>query len=616
MTDEPDKVELETPDLAAEYRAALAQLFPGVLEDGVLEAGKLGELLDTPVAQMPDARERYGLQWAGKQEAVRSLLTPSRGTLVPDLEESIEFDTAKNVFIEGDSLEVLKLLQKGYNDKIKLIYIDPPYNTGTDFVYNDDFSDGLRGYLSYTGQLDDGGNRKSTSVDKSGRRHSRWLAMMYPRLLLARNLLSQDGYIFVSISDVEVANLRGVLDEVFGEENFVECFVWQSIFRPSNMSKRVRRNAEYVLCYQRAETADAEFIERFEDPKGEASLTQNNNSVRSLTFPRGCLDVKLPDGVYPAGVVGEVELETDLKVNQGRNSTDLRIAGRFKWSQQYLDDEIAKGAYLAIKTSTFIPYYRKDYQQTALRPTKLLPRDLVGDVLQANAELDRIGLGGVFDYPKPTSLVRMLMTLVGVGDGETVLDFFAGSGTTAHAVAIENATDGGQRRVISVNLPEATPEGSEAQKAGFDTVSAITRARLHWVSANVKGAATLGLKVCALDKSNFLAPTEGEELDLSDFTLAWTEKNWDSIAVEVLLKEGVAFDETWVRHKVAGAEVVISDGVAVVLSDKVDNALVEGVLKLATRVVVFLEDGFAGADAVKANAVTNARNAGITLKTV
>ena len=185
MTDEPDKVDLETPDLAADYRAALAALFPGVLADGVLDATKLGELLDTPVAQVPDGREGYGIQWAGKAEAVRSLLTPSRGTLVPDMEHSVDFDNAENLFIEGDNLEILKILQKGYNDQIKLIYIDPPYNTGNDFVYKDDFSDGLRGYLEYTGQLDDAGNRLSTDVDAGGRRHSRWLSMMYPRLVLA-----------------------------------------------------------------------------------------------------------------------------------------------------------------------------------------------------------------------------------------------------------------------------------------------------------------------------------------------------------------------------------------------------------------------------------------------
>lgn len=223
--DEPESVELSTPEIAAARREVLRTLLPGVIADGVLDTASLGEQLDIPVTGPIDGRERFGLMWAGKQEAIRSLLTPSRGTLVPDLERSVDFDNAKNVFIEGDNLEVLKLLQKAYNDKIKLIYIDPPYNTGNDFVYNDDFSDGLRGYLEYTGQLDEEGNRISASSEISGRRHSRWLSMMYPRLVLARNLLTQDGVLAVSIDDNEFANLRIMLDEVFGSENFLNTFV-------------------------------------------------------------------------------------------------------------------------------------------------------------------------------------------------------------------------------------------------------------------------------------------------------------------------------------------------------------------------------------------------------
>lgn len=236
MLDEPEAVDLSTPDIAAANRRALKALLPGVIADGVLHATSLGELLDIPVTAPVDARERFGLMWAGKHEAVRSLLTPSRATLVPDLERSVDFDTARNVFIEGDNLEVLKLLQKAYNDKIKLIYIDPPYNTGNDFVYNDDFSNGLRGYLAYTGQLDQEGNRTSASSETSGRRHSRWLSMMYPRLVLARNLLTQDGVLAVSIDDNEYANLRTILDEVFGSENFLNAFVWVSNIKGRQIS--------------------------------------------------------------------------------------------------------------------------------------------------------------------------------------------------------------------------------------------------------------------------------------------------------------------------------------------------------------------------------------------
>ena len=223
-----------------------------MLDDGVLDVGRLSELLGAEVTEVPDGRERYGLQFAGKREALRSLLTPSHGTLVPDPAHSIDFDTARNVFVEGDNLEVLKLLQKAYIDRVKLIYIDPPYNTGNDFIYHDDFRDGLRGYLSYTGQVDADGNRMSSNTDVSGRRHSRWLSMIYPRLVLARNLLTPDGVIAISIDDNEVANLRSVLDEVFGPENFVNTFVWVSNLKGRQISgSGAAGTKEYIHVYAR-----------------------------------------------------------------------------------------------------------------------------------------------------------------------------------------------------------------------------------------------------------------------------------------------------------------------------------------------------------------------------
>jgi adenine-specific DNA-methyltransferase len=617
--EEPGSVDLSTLDLAAGKRAALEELFPGVLADGVLDAARLGELLDTPVTAPAEGRERFGLMWAGKQDAVRSLLTPSWAALVPAFDKSIGFETAENVFIEGDNLEVLKLLQKAYNDKIKFIYIDPPYNTGNDFVYNDDLSDGLRGYLQFTGQLDEEGKRTSASAELLGRRHSRWLSMMYPRLVLARNLLSHDGFFFVSINDLEAAPLRLMCDEIFGEENFIEAFFWQSIFRPSNMSRRVRRNAEYILCYRRNAADDFELVERLEDPKGEASLTQNNNAVRTLCFPAGSLVVKLADGRYPRGAVGDVELVDDLVVAAGRSAEDFRIAGRFKWSQEYLDQEIEKGVYLAIKTKTFIPYYRKDYQRTALRPTKILPRDLVGDVLQANAEVSKTLGEGIFEYPKPTSLIRFLMRMVGVSDDELVLDFFAGSGTTAHAVMLENEADGGSRRSISVNLPEPIDESSAAGSAGLRTVSDITRARIVGSMEGIESAKSQGLRAFELKESHFFTPADGPRddiLNLSPRTIRDAEVNLDALAGEVLLKEGVALDAAWERHSVGDAEVIIAEGVAIVLSLEITDDVVTGAIGLEPRVLVFLEDGFAGKDAVKANAFTNARNLGITMKTV
>jgi adenine-specific DNA-methyltransferase len=602
MTDEPDKVDLETPGLAAENRAELSALFPGLLDDGVLDAAKLGELLDIPVAQVPDGRERYGLQWAGRHDAVRSLLTPSRGALSPDAETSLGFDTARNVFIEGDNLEVLKLLQKAYNDRVKVIFIDPPYNTGNDFVYKDDFADGLSGYLRYTGQLDEEGNRVSTDVDAGGRRHSRWLSMMYPRLVLARNLLREDGAIFVAIDDNEGANLRLLMDEIFGAENFLANVVWKHTQQSKNDEPYFSRHWNSILAYRRSAELEGWALPR----------TDNHN--KAYRNPDGD-----PKGPWRSGDVRSPSARPTLRYNIETPSGGIiePPANGWRWSRESVEEKIATGEIIFSDDETRI--IRKIYlaDQGGRTPENVWDGQEIGVTRDANREIQEIFGSTVFDTPKPTGLIRRVLQLATKADsGDLVLDFFAGSGSTAHAVALQNADDGGRRRVISVNIPEETAEGSEARRAGYETVSAITLARLQWVNKNVEGAQAAGLKVFSLSQSNFRATVEGEEIDLADMTLAWEDTDWQAVAAEVLLKEGVPLDEKWRRHELAGTEVVVADGVAVVLSDKVDNALVDAILKLAPRVVVFMEDGFAGADAVKANAFTNAKNAGITMKTV
>jgi len=594
MSDETVKVQLETPDLAAKNRAALSALFPGILDDGVIDAAKLGELLDTPVAQAPEGRERYGLQWAGKQEAVRSLLAQGRGALAPDVQASIGFDTASNVFIEGDNLEVLKLLQKAYNDKVRLIYIDPPYNTTNDFVYNDDFSDGLRRYLEYSGQVDDEGNRTSASAETAGRRHSRWLSMMYPRLVLARNLLSQDGVLFVSIDDIEVAGLTLLLKEVFGEENFVASLVHQRA-KGGGQAKNVIKGHDYVLCVAR----NLAMMPALLRPK---VVQQQVVTIDGIEYLKNDDVVRRSFGKYDKTQDRRCfyeELEQIKGPEKKREVDDLIVAGKlflepFRDTGMTVIYELTPVADAASKVYSIIKALSEEGKK----------------------DLEALGMPGLFDYPKSVEFMRQIVEAACLTDREAlVLDFFAGSGTTAQAVHEVNAADNGSRRWMLVNLPEPTAEGSAARVAGYERVSEVTLARIRAVGA-IPAGRELTLRAFRLDQSNFRAVVQGEEIDLSDSTLAWEETDWHAIAAEILLKEGIPLDEKWAHHEVSGAEVVFADGVAIVLSDKIDNALVEGALKLAPRVVVFMEDGFAGADAVKANAFTNAKNAGITMKTV
>ena len=619
MTDEPGKVALETPDLASDNRAVIEALLPGVIQDGVLDPARLAEQLDIPLAEVPDGRERYGLQWAGKNEAIKSLLAPSLGALIPDVGASVDFDNARNVFIEGDNLEVLKLLQKAYNDEIKVIYIDPPYNTGKgDFVYEDDFSDPLAAYLRFSGQLDEEGKRLSSTAETGGRRHSRWLSMMYPRLVLARNLLTQDGVIFISIDDNEVAQLRLMLDEIFGPENFVENYVWESTFRPDNSSGVERENAQHVLCYARNRSGLSRLVGAQKRTEGLPSLTMSKMAIVTVVLRPEFLDMGVADGTYGPGDMGAgYSLEDKVTVKDGLATSPFRLTGHIKWSQKYIDEQAAAGTRIVIKSATFVPYSKKQ-STAALPPTTLLPRSEVGDILAANAELR--GLFGEipFNHPKPTSLISYLVRAVTSEDKSArVLDFFAGSGTTAHAVALLNAADNGARRVISVNIPEPTPAGGPARAFGYDVVSQVTLARIEKVLETVAGADQLGLRVYRLGESSFDTGSAREgQLNLSPTTLRDADADIYTIAAEVLIKEGVPLDAPWTEHQFDDVAVQVSSDVAVACGSAINEAVAEKILDLDARIVVLLEDDLAGKDALKANIFTNARNRGITLKTV
>lgn len=636
MADDIYETPSTTPNFQTELAAQLADLIPEAIADGKVDVEKLKELLDGDVA---DGSERFGLFWPGKKRALRAAQEPTTATLKPDFENSKDWDATQNVFIEGDNLEVLKILQKHYHAKIKMIYIDPPYNTGKDFVYPDNYKEGLDTYLEWTRQVNEEGKKVTTNAETEGRYHSNWLNMMYPRLKLARNLLADDGLIFVSISDAEHAQLYRLLVELFGEGNFIETFVWQSIFRPSNMSRRVRRNAEYILCFAKDSDRVGEFIERLEAPKGEPSLTQNNNSVRPLEFPEGSLVVKLPDGTYPAGEFGEIRLESPLIVEAGVNAAPVRMSGRFKWSQSYLNEEIAKGVHLVIKTKTFIPYYRKDYQETSLRPTKILPRDLVGDVLQANAELDGLNLRGIFDYPKPTSLVGQLAKMIGLKEDDIFLDFFAGSASAGDALMRLNSEDRGSRRYILVQLPEPTAKGSQAEGAGFRTIADVARARLDRAGEHVRKSLSpesppqldIGYRAYKLVDTNFAKwrlSSDVEEDTLQQHLLslrdsATDDASADDLLTEILLKQGYSLTEAVAPAEIGGLDIRLvrdRDGDIAVLAYLNEHvkptleqlrALVD---ESPTRIIV-LEDAFQGDDELKTNLTQLAKSKGIELWT-
>jgi adenine-specific DNA-methyltransferase len=604
MSNEPERVELTTPDLAAESRAAFEGLFPGVIADGVLDTARLGELLDVQVSAAPDGAERFGLMWSGRQDAVRSLLSVSRAALIPEFDRSISFQEAEHVFVEGDKLEVLKLLQKAYNDRVKLIYIDPPYNTGSnDFLYPDDFSDALRAYLEFTGQVDSAGNRTSANADTLGRRHSRWLSMMYPRLVLARNLLTQDGVLFVSIDDNEVANLRELMDEVFGSENFVASVIWHKVHTLKNTARHFSEDHDYILVYARnaevwapnplprTEEQDERYTNPDDDPRG--PWISGPIQARNY-YSKGLYPITTPSG----------------RVIEGPPSGSY-----WRYSRQTFDELVADGRIWWGHGGANVPRIKRFLTEmvSGRVPQTIWPYSEVGHNQHAKQELlKRVTFDSsesVFDTPKPTRLIRRMLTLATDPEShDIVLDFFAGSGSTADAVLQQNAEDGGNRQFVAVQLPQPTGHGDYA------AVSDITRARIAAAVAETKPR---GLRCFRLGASNFRDGSSAREdlLALHESTLDGGSPI-ESVVAEVLLKEGVSLDARWERDMAGGVSVITADGVSVVTSLEITDEVASDALALGSRVVVFLEDGFAGADAVKANVVTNAKNLGITLKTV
>lgn len=561
-------------DMAASNLAQLKALFPDVVTEGpqgpAVNVEALRELVGEKV--LAPGEGRYGLDWHGKRTARQLALTPSAGTLRPVAAQSVEGDTSANLMIEGDNLEVLKLLQRSYAGQVKLIYIDPPYNTGKDFVYPDNFQDSIGHYQALTGQVHNG-VPLSSNVETSGRFHTDWLNMMYPRLKLAHALLEPDGVIFVSIDQGEVGNLRLLLDEIFGEENFVNQFSWVRTRTPAALSQKTKNVVEYVLCYERSRTAQPLLgIEK--TAQSANTLLNQPNAVGVLEFPAG-LETGMADGTLVPGTYGSssygVELLDRVQVRDGRFQSPFRLQARFRWSQAYLDAQLASGTRVRIASNKLLPSYEKDgYGREAL-PNLIDDTVGVGTNELAGAELETLMGARVFSYPKPLSLLRYLVNSCTSGD-DLVLDFFAGSGTTGHAVMQQNAADGGQRRFLLVQLPEPLAAGSaEAEycsKHGLPaTISALTRERLRRASLEVASPnpALRGFKAFALDSSNLRAwdpytPDLAQAL-LDSVDNVLPGRSHLDLLHEVLLKLGIALTAPIAQRAVGTVQVYsVADG--------------------------------------------------------
>ena len=541
----------------------LKEIFPEVFSEGKIDFSKLEEELGN-FKEKSD--ERYNFTWNGKSEAKKIALTPSTGTLRPCKLESKDWDTTQNLYIEGDNLEVLKLLQKSYHKKVKMIYIDPPYNTGKDFVYKDNFRDNIKNYLEITGQVDSDGNKLSTNSETSGRYHSDWLNMMYPRLKLARNLLKDDGVIFISIDDNEVANLRKLCDEIFGEDNFVGEITIQSNPRGSQASNFFASVDESLLCFSK-NTSCLEirgYLKDLESESGEYNLTDDNGKQYRLLGLRqrggAWRREDRPKMYYPIYVNplnGEVSLEKSEMYS--KESLPKRPTGedsRWTWGIETFNKDKHKLVGKKVNregNDDFYDIFRKDYLENEDGEIKATKPKTIWDDKEINYQNGRNDIKNlfqnseIFDFPKPVFYLEKIITMFKMNN-DIILDFFSGSATTAHAVMKLNSEDDGNRKFICVQLPETTDEKSEAYKVGYKNICEIGKERIRRAGEKVKTESgkddlDIGFKVLKLDSSNIKSwDSDFENLTtslLDSIENIKSDRNEEDLVYEILLKYGL-----------------------------------------------------------------------------
>jgi len=605
-----DKLKMHSPDLSQDNIAKLRELFPGCVTEArdektgrlrlSVDFDQLRQELSGHLVEGP--QERYRLDWPGKREALLLANAPVAKCLRPCRGESVDFDTTQNLFIEGDNLDALKLIQETYLGRVKLIFIDPPYNTGGDFIYNDDFSERCEDFLVASNQRSAGGERLVANPETHGRFHSDWLSMIYPRLRLARQLLRDDGVIFISIDDGEVGNLRKVCDEIFGEENFIANVIWQKKYTRANDTRWFSDNHDHILCYARNKAGMALNLL----PRNESQLSAYSNPDNH------------PKGPWKA---------TPLHAKSGTNTSPFTFRNGVTWAPPPGTFRRYNDATMRQLDENDEIWFGADGRQTPARksflsevrdgvsPVTIWPYDEVGHNHEANNELKALGMAGIFNNPKPVRLIRRILELATSPDQhDLVLDFFAGSATTAHAVMAQNAGDGGNRRFIMVQLDERTDEKSEAFRAGFRSIPEVSRERIRRAGRKLLEGQChpgwnrdVGFRALRVDTSNmrdvYYRPDELTQSDLFDLVdNVKPDRSAEDLLFQVLADWGLDLTRPLRRTRIQGREVFFVDGTALVacFDHDITEELVRELAAHKPDRVVFRDNGFAS-DAVKIN---------------
>lgn len=641
-------------DIIANNIQKLKEIFPEIFSEGRVDFEKLQLLLSDLISPKDDL---YGLNWWGKTEAIKESMKRSFGTLRPDKESSKNWDITENLYIEGDNLEVLKLLQKSYTGKVKMIYIDPPYNTGKDFVYKDNYKDNLKNYLEQTGQVDSDGVKQSTNTKDDGRYHSNWLNMMYPRLKLARNLLKDDGVIFISIDDNEVYNLIEIANEIFGENNFITILKWNKTSTPPSLSKKIRHKYEFILCYEKHRD-NIEYNGGISEG-GDMPLLNEGNRDSIIEIPADCISFNF-DGLYIKGIYDRVELIEDIRINNGKSDRTVKLKGPFKWTQLNLENEIKEGTTFIIKSEKFAIRYIKDGLRFK-KPADIISKHECGVGTNEDAGKDVEALFGVniMSFPKPVNLIKYLSKFKTTSN-DIIVDFFSGSGTTAEAILKLNSEDGCDRKYICVQIPEKISEteiafdflqtnnkptrlteiGKERIRRAGDKILTEKKEELEQLKSKSSLIQTeeekikieeleqiiknldIGFKVFKLDSSNIEAwntempETEGEIKKQLEFSRNHLLKGRteEDLLYELLLKQGLMLTSPIEERAIAGAKVynVNYGELFICMNTPINMQLIEGIgawgkdcmadaIVDLKPVLVLKDEAFGSDDAFKTN---------------
>lgn len=632
--DKLTQADATSQDIVMDNIDKLKAIFPEAVTEGKIDFDALKETLGE---YLETREERYNFSWAGKSKARRLAQTPTTGTLRPCPEESVDWEKTENLFIEGDNLEVLKLLQKSYQGQVKMIYIDPPYNTGKDFVYPDKYADNLKGYLEYTGQTDADGHKNSTNTESNGRFHTNWLNMITPRLHLARNLLQSGGLIFISIDDGEEANLRLVCDSIFGEENRLDrgSIIWKSACSPRGFNHIVKDH-EFILAYAKnIEHVDYDSIvlEDTEPFDGQLWIARTPaNPIAQVTFPVGVRcegHDRIINGTIGSGRT-RLDIIGEFHVQNGKLAKPVTLEGSWPSKNQLIqylnrsgDEEIfdTKGQkWLDVYfTASNFPIVTKDRGRKSMR-------SIIDDCGNTGTP-DVKSLNLPADFPKPVKLLKKILRNY-VGTNGIILDFFSGSCSTAHAIFELNEEDGGNLNFIMVQLPEVCPPESDASNAGFKTIAEIGKERIRRAAAKIKEEnpdydGDLGFKVFKLDSSNIDAWDSNvenlEENVLKAANVLKDDRSELDIVYELFLKYGLDLSYPVNTHEVAGKKVyeIGAGSLFICMEDGITNDFVEALIQLyetfdseAAPRVVLKDSGFK-TDAAKKDAESTLRDAGI-----